>query len=213
MKHTITCKCENEIEVNVPDRVEIPENSAKENEILEGEFLPVKCERCGSVLKPELPCRFVDGKRNLDIYLVPERDRNSFMLGKYDYPESSRIVVGYHELVERLRLARQHLDPRAVEILKYQILVRAGGGADISIRFAEQENEALLFHIHGLKDDEIAVIRVPHKAYKQALRDADAKAGEEPYSTILEPPYVSINKIELEPDDDEIRNEEPSSET
>ena len=78
------------------------------------------------------------------------------------------------------------------------MLVKAGTGADPKILFDRSDDAYLHFQLHGLKDGEIGMAKIPLSFYNKAAGELSAKAKEEPYSSFLEPPYVSISKIELE---------------
>jgi hypothetical protein len=194
----ITCVCEKTFEADIPDTVDLSDDPDVLDAILNGSYLTFRCPHCGHAVKPEVPLHFTDLEKQIDIFLVPERERNRYLLGRYEHPECNRIVIGYAELVEKLKVYSAVLDDSAVELIKYYILVRAGAGSTPSIYFDSIDNDALVFDIIGLREDEIAKIKIQREVYDKALAELSQKRSEEPYSTFLEPPYISINKIELE---------------
>ncbi len=193
----IICNCEKSFEAEVPDVIDLAHDPGVIEEILTGTFLIFTCPHCGNAIKPEFPLNIVDSTTGVDIFLIPEIDRNRFLLGLYGNDDHDRVVVGFAELVEKLQITKASLDDKAVELLKYYLLVKAGSGANPRIFFAKIENENLVFDIFGLKTDEIGIARIPRALYESACQDLASKVNEEPYKMILEPPYVSVTKIEI----------------
>ena len=197
----IACQCGKCIDVGYPDLVDLDEDRDKLATILSGDFLNTVCPECRNLLKPEIPMRIVYGSRHQDLFLVPEMDRKNAMSGdlSYSIPQGVQIVVGYAELVERLTMAGENLDARAVEILKYFLLRQAVESADdcgeIRIRFQEIAEDRLVFQIHGLRKEEVGIFQIPRTTYDKALSRLDEHLKQEPLAEIVEPPYISINKI------------------
>ncbi len=196
----IECYCGQRIEASFPEVVDLDATPAAAEEILEGTFMSVECPHCGTLLKPELPVR-VRSRAGFDVFLVPELDRNAFARGtlSYDPGDAERVAIGYPELVEKLRIWRCGLDDAAVEVVKYYLLSRALEGAeqsDVRVLFVGREDDGRLrFQIEGLKDREVALSRVPEATYSKAKERLHEIAGEDPFREMLQPPYVSINRI------------------
>ena len=205
MKREITCHCEQKLVVEIDDQYDISDGSESMNAIRNGTFLNVTCDRCGDVLRPEFAVNFArsDGR---NVAFLPESERNHFMVGSVDIPNDSAVIIGTPELRETIALHDAALEREPIELVKYQILVRAGSGVgpptDIRIYFIQIEDAELIFHIHGLRDEEIAVMRLPESNYIRAKDELPRQRRSEPYKTILDPPYVSIHKVELEYDRD-----------
>ena len=91
----------------------------------------------------------------------------------YSPADIKELVVGYAELVEKMTIAEQGLDARAIEALKYSLLSSAldtaeeEGGREIRIRYHNTEHEKLVFYIEGLKEKEIGVSSIPLETYKK----------------------------------------------
>jgi hypothetical protein len=194
----ITCVCEKTFEADIPDTVDLAANPEVLETILNGSFLTFRCPHCGHTVKPEVPLHIIDSDKQVDIFLVPEPDRNRYLLGRYKHPDCRRIVIGYPELIEKLKIYFARLDEFAIELIKYYILVKAGVGSSPSIYFDAVDSGTLIFDIIGLREDEIAKMQIQSEVYDKALTELSQKRGEEPYSTFLEPPYISISKIEIE---------------
>jgi len=203
---TATCVCEKEFEVEPPVDVNLDEDPGMLESILEGNFMVYTCPECGSRLKLEFPVRISSKSRCWDIYFIPEKNRQELYRSELSFsiPTGSRCVVGYAELVEKLKLLQEELDERAVEVIKYHLLTRALQSGEeeepIRILFVEKSAEGLVFHIHGLRKDEVGVSRIRMDIYHKAKRSLDETAAQEPMKSLLEPPYVSVNKAYKEAD-------------
>ena len=194
----ITCVCEKSFEVDLPEFVDLSTSPDTYEHIFDGTFLNFICPQCGYTVKPEEPIRIIDPSRDIDIFLVPERERNAFLLGRTAYQTAGRIVIGYPELVEKLKIYEALLDDGAVEVIKYYLLAKAGAGITPKIMFKGCEENELQFDIIGLREDEVGKARIPRELYDKLLTELPSKRREDPYSSILEPPYVSITKVEIE---------------
>ena len=197
-KRKISCFCENEWEVEVPDSVDLDEEPGREAEILDGTFLSYRCEQCGKVLKPEFPMRIVSAKRGLELYLLPELERDSFSRGKAEYrlddTERGRVVIGYPELVEKIKILRDGFDDRVVEIMKFYLLEKAQADESVRAYYFAKLSDSIELHIYGMREDEVGVSKVPLRIYEQIAGELEHKTNEEFFAPILEPPYVSIQK-------------------
>lgn len=197
----IVCLCEHKFEMDFPEEITLEDEIR--DAILDGSFMNVTCPQCKTVLKPELPFCLKDTSHDLDIFFIPECDRTAFLMQKlsYDIGEPGRVVIGYKELVEKLKLQSAGLDDRAVEILKYYILSKAkstSASEDIFIYFHALQETGLVFYIEGLKDGEIGQYEVSRDLYAKAVKDLEKKEKDPAFATFLTPPYVSLNKVSVE---------------
>ena len=201
MKRKLVCFCEHAFETEIPDAVDLGADPALEEAILEGEFMTVRCPGCGKLLKPEYPVRVHDPASELDYFLVPELERNGFLRGSvsYDLKGPERVVIGYDELAEKIRIRRAGFDDRVVELVKYYLLNKVLEGyeedREVRIFFSRQEGESLVFHAVGLKEDEVGVLRVPVELTGKVAGQLEERGRQEPYATILKGPYVSVNAL------------------
>lgn len=203
MKRSVVCFCESRFEAEIPDEVDLALNPEVEGQIIEGIFQTIRCPDCGKTLKPEFPVHLVDRKGDFDLFFIPELDRGAFFRKALDYslPEVRRVAIGYEELVEKLLIKRCGLDDRVVEVIKYYLLDKAlresGEQEDREIRigFQAQEEAALVFHARGLKEQEVAVLKVPLPMAERIRQSLEERCRREPLSRILEGPYVSVNKL------------------
>ncbi|HEC61718.1 MAG TPA: hypothetical protein ENI27_05630 [bacterium] len=199
MKRTLTCFCEETFDQDFPNTIGLTEEVKKA--IFEGDFLTATCPGCGKVLKPEFPVLIYDSRAGSfgNIFFIPERDRSAYFLDMltYQLEDAPRVVIGYDELTEKLRLVQSGLDDRVIEVIKYYLLNRAlsetDGKKDLRITFHEMKEETLEFYARGVKEDKIGVLNVPVSMYNKA--EAQAADLQEPLSGILQGPYISVNKV------------------
>ncbi len=194
----IPCYCDNLVEIEVPEEADLSSDPGLADRIIEGRFLSATCPKCGKILKPEFPVRVVDSAKGWELFLVPELDRGPFLLGKSGYslrdPARGRAVIGYPELAEKLAILRSGLDDRVVELIKFYLSEKAGDAPDLEIYFKERSEGRLVFHLLGLKAEEVGISRLPEELYEKMARELPARMAEEPFSELLRPPYVSYKK-------------------
>ena len=194
----ITCMCDTTFEADLPDSIDLSKDPGLEKAIMDGCFLSFACPKCGSTIKPDVALLVTKPDIDLDVFMVPEKERNRFLLGLTEYEGYKRVVIGFAELVEILTIHNADLDDRAVELLKYYLLAKSGAGTNPTITFVGLENRHLLFRIAGLQADEVGIARIPREVYEKSLLELPMKETEEPYSVFLSYPYVSISKVEIE---------------
>ncbi len=198
----LTCMCEHKFKADFPTTVDAVKNPDAIKQILGGDFLTARCPACGKVLKLEFPFKLINIKSGWKIDFIPEADRVETLKKLKKEKKVShleRMVIGYSELVEKLTIFNLDLDDRVIEYIKYHLLSHiiehTPEDKEILIYFAAKKKDDLLFHIKGLKADEIGISKIPLTSYAQSLKDIDHKIKDEPYCDFLHPPYISLNKI------------------
>jgi hypothetical protein len=198
----LTCMCEHKFKADFPKVVDAEKNPDAIKKILTGDFLTAVCPACGKMLKLEFPFQINNIKKDLKIEFVPEADRAETIKKIRKQKKASqneRIVIGYPELIEKLTIFNLDLDDRVLEYIKYHLLSHvldhSPSDKDILIYFAEKKKNNLLFHIKGLKDDDIGISKIPCASYNQTIKSIDSKIKQEPFCDFLKPPYISLNKI------------------
>lgn len=203
----VVCMCETSFEADLPEEIDLDAEPGRIDEILAGTFFQVSCPNCAAILKPELSVRLVSRKRHLDIQVLPELERLSYHLGEASFPKGAEILIGYAELFERARIIADGLDPSAIEIIKYYLCLKAEEGApesaDLSVSFAGLQDDGkggkgqrLLFHITGIREDEIAVLPIGKDYYERILKEMPETMKKEPFTAIFAGPYRSIRMLE-----------------
>jgi hypothetical protein len=201
VKRRIVCFCEHSFDADISITVDLGREPEVEQEIISGEFLSIRCPKCGKVLKPEFPVLIEDPEAENSIFFVPELDRGAFYRGTLTYSlrEANRVAIGYEELVEKFLLKRYNLDDRVVEIVKYYLLSKImedySGETELRILFSKQEGQTVFFNALGLKKDEVGVLKVPAETLRKVEAQLEEKKQREPFSEILKAPYVSVNKL------------------
>ena len=195
MIKTIQCYCEYPVEIDIPETVELTKEVKQS--IIDGTFMSTTCKRCERVLKPEFGVTFVPQDTGGTIRFIPESERHAVMSGKKEVAEHYRVVIGYIELVEKMKILQFGLDDNVIEVIKYHYLEKAPKNADIDIYFHDKTEDGLEFYIHGLKKDEIGITRIKLDFYNTMKQKIEPLTQKEPYSAFLSPPYVSIKRIYL----------------
>ncbi|HTZ50279.1 MAG TPA: CpXC domain-containing protein [Spirochaetia bacterium] len=205
----VACFCEATFEADVPSAADLAADPEVGELISSGNFGALTCPACGRRLTPEFPFRLGGVKRFGEIFMVPEADRVSWERGTLDYPlgTPARVTVGFPELAEKVLISGLDLDDRVIEIMKYYLLTGSRGPSgveeeedegpdlDVTIRYRGREGERHLFHIMGMKDDEVGVARLADELYRKIAGSVESRVTEEPFSDFCVPPWVSLRRL------------------
>ncbi len=203
-KRRIACFCESTFEADIPTAADLAADPDVERAILAGEFMTVTCPTCGKRLTPEFLFRLSGVPGFGELVLVPEADRVAFARGKLRDAgrTTGRVAVGFAEMAEKLLIARAGLDDRVIEIMKYYLLT--GGGAqaealagkeDVTVRYRGFIDGRHLFHIVGMRKDEVGVARLGREIYERISSDVATRVAEEPFRDFCSPPWVSLRRV------------------
>jgi hypothetical protein len=202
---TITCYCEETFDADIPEEINLDENPGVLSDIIQGNFMRFTCPQCGKVLKPEYPFKIVSSSQKINLFFIPELDRSAYLMEKleYDTGKPDRVVIGYRELVEKMSMYKEKLDDRIIEIIKYYLMKKAvetsnNPETEIDVYFIEKKPGVYIFHIEGLKKDEIAVTEVKQDMYDKIAKDLKQKIQTDPFKSFVTPPYISIKRIYIE---------------
>ena len=101
---TVTCVCDEQLEIDPPSDLDLDENPQVAEEILEGKFMVYRCPKCETDLKLEFPFRIRSRSRSLDCFFIPEKNRSDLLNGSLPFglSGSPQCIVGYPELVEKI---------------------------------------------------------------------------------------------------------------
>lgn len=192
------CRCDNELEFDVRDSLDLDREAGALASLLDGSYLSSACPRCGAVIRPEFAVRVRWASKGLDAQVLPELDRLAVYRGKGDAPSGVEILVGYPELFERIRMLSDGLEPKSVEVLKFFLYEKAADDApdaELEVRYAGLIEEALEFHVAGLKEGQTAVAKLPRSAYDKAVRGFKDSASKPPLDKVFSGPYRSVKKL------------------
>jgi hypothetical protein len=197
MQRKITCICETVFDIDVPESVDLDETSETLNEIMEGTFLSYTCPACEKKHKPEFPITVVWPSKSLTLEVLPETERGAYYRRKKDPPGTSAII-SFPEMAERLAVIRDGLEPMVIEALKYYILSKAQEqypDQEISMWYQEKGADHLEFHLHGIREGEVAVSRIPMSLYEKNLLDYKKNPKSELFSSLRVRSYVSVQNL------------------
>lgn len=213
MKEKITCRCDNEFEVEIPELSDIDQDNSVLEEIKNGIFLTYRCPECGLTLPLEFKTRIKWSKipgNNNTIMLIPERDRMGFINGAVKNEENDSVVIGFQELLERITVIENDLSVLTIESLKLLLLEKAASSLPdkkpvifFNSVVMDGNTKNLEFYIYGLKEKEVAKAMIPFSLYKE--EDLKIKSGETPdyYDSFTVNGYISVNNISFDEDTDE----------
>jgi len=207
VKRKISCFCDNSFEAEIPEEIDLDSNGACFDEIQNGTFMNFTCPSCGKKHKPEFPLSVLWPSKKLRFEVFPELDRGEFYRRK-KAPERKKpysggiyaeeTIIGYPELADRLAVIRDGFDPVAVEAIKYFLHLKAEEQYpedEIDIWYYGHSNDTLEFHIHGIRKDEVAVMKVPLSLYQKTLDDYKKHPKNEVFSSLRVRTYLSVKNM------------------
>ncbi|EPF47726.1 CpXC domain-containing protein [Treponema vincentii] len=217
----ITCKCDCSFDVEYEKTIDLDVQTAVKEKIKNGSFLSFVCPSCGSKVNIELETEFVWKSKKTTLLFVPEKKRMeclAFCAGavRIDAENNKKIkteflkkgqtpVIGYPELADRIAVLDADLDPEIVEAVKFFLLDNGKNikGKHIQILFEKLEGDTIEFHLHGLREKEVAVMRVPLSLYRSVETDHKKGKQKEVFKALWLGPYLSYKNIHAEGDDNE----------
>lgn len=198
----ITCPCEQVFKAEIPEKVNLDKDKEAMDKIINGTILSCICPTCNAELNLDLPLTVSWPSRKATIHMVPEIERLSLVSGKTTMKKNTEYVVGFAELVDRVSVHRDNLEPVVVEAIKLRLLEKAretaGSGNPVILYEANTPDNELEFHIHGIRENEVAVTRVPRHLYDSVLEHYHSDPEQEEYTAFRNGGYISVRNILLE---------------
>jgi hypothetical protein len=213
MKRKIPCLCDRVFEVEVPEEINLDTDPAYLDEIKDGSFFNFSCPACGKKHKPEFPLLILWPSKKLRFEVLSELERGEFYRRKKTAvrkaSEAAETIIGYPEMADRLTVIHDGFEPAPVEAIKYYLLIKAeeqypdeeieiwyfgfskGGDAN-GVEDARGIEGFLEFHIHGIKENEVAVMKVPISLYEKTLHDYRSNPKKEIFSVLRVKTYLSV---------------------
>lgn len=198
MKRKITCFCDNSFDVEVNEEIDL-DNVNYYDEIQNGAFMNFTCPSCGKKHKPEFPISVVWPSKKMRFEVLPELDKGSFYRRKKQPPDKGpykhETLIGYPEMADRLAVIHDGLEPVPVEAIKYFLHLKAEEqypDDEINIWYYSSSGDALEFHIHGIRTDEVAVMKVPFSLYQKNLNDYKKRPKDELFTSLRFLNYLSV---------------------
>ena len=198
MKRKIPCHCENSFDIEIPEEVDVdkPENM---DEIQNGTFMNFTCPSCGKKHKPEFPIMVIWPSKKLKLEVFPEFERGEFYRRKKTPAEKGpcklETIIGYPEMADRLAVIRDGYNPVPVEAIKYHLQLKAEEqypDNEMDIWYYGSSGSILEFHIHGIKDNEVAVMKIPISLYEKTLADYKKNPKKELFTALRVRSYLSV---------------------
>jgi len=210
MKRKITCFCDNTFDVEIPEEINLDSESNYLDEIFKGSFLNFTCPSCGKKHKPEFPLIVHWPSKKICFEVFPEMERGEFYRRKKPpvqktlYPMET--LIGYPEMADRLAVIRDGYESAPVEAIKYFLQLKAeeqypddelevwyfSSDPEGAGNVEPGEKSSLEFHIHGIRQNEVAVMKVPYSLYQKSLEDFKKHPKNEIYSALRVRSYLSV---------------------
>jgi hypothetical protein len=213
MTQKIPCLCDDSFTVEIPQEVDLDAEPKLLDEILDGTFLNFTCPSCGKKHKPEFAITISWPSKKVCLEVLVELDRGEFYRRKKEKaktgPLKKETVIGYPELADRLLVYRDGLEPAAIEAIKYYLHLKAEEkypDEEMSIWYSRRNHgnadpagfaptESLEFHIHGIKEGEVAVMKVPYSLYEKTLTDYKKHPKNEIFTALKHRTYLSVKNM------------------
>jgi len=198
----ITCPCEQTFKADIPETVNLDKDKDCLDKLMDGTLLSCICPTCNTELNLDIPLTVFWPSRKATIMMIPEMERLALVSGKVPAKKNADYVVGYAELVDRVAVLRDGFEPVVIEALKYRLLQKAEESKPRTspVVLYEKRDEAgdLEFHIHGIRENEVAVTHIPSHLYDSVLADWKADSDREDYTALKNGAYLSVRNILLE---------------
>ncbi|GHV91489.1 hypothetical protein AGMMS50268_19920 [Spirochaetia bacterium] len=208
MQQKIPCLCDNTFTVEIPEEIDLDGEPKYIDEITSGSFMNFTCPSCGKKHRPEFPLVLTWPSHNLRLDVIPELNRGEFYRRKKNPPpvKNLEVVIGYPELSDRIAVIRDGLEPAAVEALKYFLFLKADENypdSDINIWYQGKRPGSsaegpisppgtIEFHLHGIREGEAAITRIPMDVYEKTLADFRRHPRGEVFSALRVRNYLSV---------------------
>ena len=200
MKRKIPCFCDNSFDIEFPEEIDLDSGSFLD-EIQSGTFMNFTCPSCGKKHKPEFPLSVLWPSKKLRFEVFPELERGEFYRRKKTPnekgPNKLETIIGFPELADRLAVLRDGFEPAPVEAIKYYLQLKAeeqypDDEMEIWYYSFSESEKTMEFHIHGIRKDEVAVMKIPLSLYKKTLDDFRKKPKSEIFEALRVRTYLSV---------------------
>lgn len=199
----ITCPCDQVFKADIPETVDLDTDKEALGKLINGTLLSCICPTCGSDLNLDLPVTVTWPSRKTSIHMVPEIERLSLVSGNIKAKKNTDYVVGYAELVDRIQVIRDNLDPVVIESIKCRLLEKAAESAESAkspVILYEKKTESgdLEFHIHGIRENQVAVTTIPFHVYESVNKEYQADPSSDQFSALRNGAYLSVRNVLVE---------------
>jgi hypothetical protein len=194
VKRNITCFCGRVFSVDAAEEIDLDKSPECIGQITGGSFMSFTCPGCGKIHKPEFPVTLRWPSKKLRLEVLPELDRGAFYRRKKDSPHTE-TVIGYPELIDRIAVIRDGLEPAVIEALKCFLLLKAGEQypeRKPDIWYQGKGPDGVEFHVYGLRTGEMGVTKIPRELYEKTLGDFKKSPRSELFSSLRTRSYLSV---------------------
>ena len=201
MKRNITCLCGRDFMADVEEEIDLDSGGEYLQKISDGTFMTFICPNCEKKHKPEFQIMIIWKSKKLKLEVIPELERGEFYRRKKE-KLSHETIIGYPEMADRIAVIHDDLEPAAIEALKYYLLVKAEENypdKEINAWYFQKTGEAIEFHLTGIKEDEVAVMKVPIAVYEKTREDYRKHPKNDIFTGLRCRSYLSVQNM-LRPD-------------
>ena len=202
MKQKLDCLCGNNFFIDYEEEIDLDQAPDYINQILNGTFMNFICSTCGKKHKPEYRISILWKSKNLILEVLPELERGEFYRAKKERTSSKKVsvetIIGYPEMADRIAVIKDNLEPMAVEALKYYLLAKAEENypdREINAWYCNNGQDGIEFHLDGIKQGEVAVMRVPRHVYDKTTEDYRKHPKNELFASMRVRSYLSVQNL------------------
>ena len=197
MKKNLNCLCSGNFSIDIDEDIDLDKEPECLDKILSGTFMSFVCPHCGKKHKPEHKLMVLWKSKKLKLEVLPELDRGEFYLRKKDTPDFE-TVIGFPEMADRLAVIKDDLEPVIIETLKSYLLAKAEENypnKEINVWYYRSSPEGIEFHLDGIRDGEVAVMRVPRDIYDKTTEEYSKHPKNEIYTLLRVRSYLSVQNM------------------
>jgi hypothetical protein len=197
MKRNIGCPCGRTFSIETEEEVDLDQNIEYLDKILSGTFMSFSCPACSKKHKPEYKVMLVWKSKKLKLEVLPELERGEFYRRRPD-KVPYETIIGYPEMADRVAVIKDNLEPMAIETLKYYLLAKAEENypdRDVNAWYHAKGPDGIEFHLDGIREDEVAVMRVPQQVYEKTCEDYRKHPKNEIFASMRCRSYLSVQNM------------------
>jgi len=198
----INCPCDNSFPAEIEEEIDLDANEHILENIFNGTFMSYECPVCMKMLKPEFKIKLAWKSKNYHLEALPELERGAFYMNKKENQTAYETVIGFQEMADRLALIKDDIEPVVIETIKSYLLAKAEenySDKDINIWYHCKTDEGIEFHVDGIRQDEVAVMRIPKDMYDKTLEDYRKNPKKNHFTSLRVRSYMSVQNL-LRPD-------------
>jgi len=197
LKKNIICPCGKNFPFEFEEEINLDEKPEALQSIFDGKFMSINCPSCGKLHKPEFRVTLDWKSKNYKLTVIPELERGEFYLKKKENLQNETII-GFPEMSERLSVIYNNLEPVVIETLKSYLLAKAEENYpenDISAWFYSLSPTGIEFHLEGIRQDEVAVMRITLDMYNKTLEDYMKQPKSKIFASLRVRSYLSVKNF------------------